>query len=117
LVDLANELAARHRVDRCSFVATDALALDWRAFDGVYLYNPFAELLADRPVIDAAVRPSLQRYRAQVAGVEAHLAAMPAGPRAATYHGFGGEMPVGWHVVSSMRLDDGALTSWIKTDG
>jgi hypothetical protein len=90
--------------------------MDWRPFDGVYLYNPFGELLPDRPFIDdGGVVRTPERYREQVAATQARLATMRGGARLVTYHGFGGQTPPGWHIVSGTRLDDGALTCWIKT--
>jgi SAM-dependent methyltransferase len=115
LAALATEVARRCEIDRCVFVAGDALALDWRGYDGIYIYNPFAELLAERPSIDDALPRTAERFHAQVAGVEARLDAMPAGTRLVTYHGFGGQMPPGWNVVGAMKLDDGSLTFWMKS--
>lgn len=117
LAALAGEVARRHAVERCSFVAGDALALDWRGFDGLYLYNPFGERLPDRPFIDESLPRTPEAFRDAVAATEAQLSAMPAGARLATYHGFGGLVPAGWDVVRAVRIGDGSLICWMKTTG
>ena len=43
LVDEAKGLARAHNAARVKFLAGDVLATDWRAFDGLYLCNPYGE--------------------------------------------------------------------------
>jgi hypothetical protein len=115
LVALAAEVARRYSVKRCSFTQEDAFALDWRKFDGFYLYNPFAEHLPGSPVIDEDLERTPDRFHKYVHAVEARLETLPAGARLATYHGFGGRMPFDWTPVTTMRLHGGSLNLWEKT--
>lgn len=95
LVAVADELARSLGVaDRTAFVHGDALALDWTAYDALYLYNPFElTVFGEHPVVRAA------DFRSQVARVESRLATLPAGVRVVTLHGFGGAMPASYELV------------------
>ncbi len=115
LAALSTEVARRYSVKRCEFIAGDAFDLDWSAFSGFYLYNPFAEHLPDCPVIDDEISRTPDRFHRYVAELERRMDAMPLGARIATYHGFGGRFPVGWTPITSMRLHGGSLGLWQKS--
>ena len=90
LVAAARRLARTLGVEsRTSFVHGDAFAIDWNAFDALYLYNPF-----EIPLLGTAAD-----LRAQATRVEARLAALRAGTRVVTLHGFGGVMPSSFELV------------------
>jgi SAM-dependent methyltransferase len=115
LVALATEVARRYSIKRCTFVASDAFALDWRKYDAFYLYNPFAEQLPEGPAIDDELDRTESHFHRYVSLVESRLGALPGGTRVVTYHGFGGRMPFDWLPVTSMRMRGGSLTLWQKS--
>jgi cyclopropane fatty-acyl-phospholipid synthase-like methyltransferase len=115
LVEIAREVARRCRVGRCRFVHGDMSALDWRQFDALYLYNPFAEHLPGHNQIDQTIDASPERYRKYVHFAQQAFADLPPGARVVTYHGFGGEMPPSWHEASAERFGAGRLELWIKS--
>ncbi|HEY0713520.1 MAG TPA: class I SAM-dependent methyltransferase [Polyangia bacterium] len=115
LASIASEVARRYGIKRCSFVAGDALALDWGAFDAFYLFNPFAELLPECPFIDNEIERTAEQYHRYVSAVEARLEDLPEGSRLVTYHGFGGRLPFGWTPVTSQRMHAGSLALWRKS--
>jgi SAM-dependent methyltransferase len=122
LVAVAIETARALEVDgSTSFVVGDALALDWRGFDSVYLYNPFesqrfgggfARIAGDAGVSEQVVR------------TEVLLAGLAPGTRVVTFHGFGGDMPADFARLSSEVAGapeapeaigiTGELALWIK---
>jgi SAM-dependent methyltransferase len=112
MIRAARTAARRLGVDhRTRFVSGEALALDWSAFGGFYLYNPFAEALFDNR-IDPAVRQAT--YRNEVAAVSEKLRATRPGTRVVTYHGFGGEIPEGFELVECHRLREDEVCLWIR---
>ena len=114
-VKVARAVARRGRVPRCLFLHGNLLELDWRGFDGLYLYNPFAENLPGHEPIDETVKRSVRKYRRYVRFIEELLAEAPAELRVVTYHGFGGEMPVGWSEAAYEWSGSGPLVLWRKT--
>lgn len=104
----ARELAVAHRA---SFAAGDLLALDWRAFDSLYFYNPFEAALFGR---GGGGRSDRDRpdYNERVAAVQERLGELVPGTRVVAFHGFGGAMPSGFVRAAG----DGELALWIKED-
>ncbi len=91
LVDAAREAALKLGVTAAEFVCGDVRSVDWRAFDGFYLFNPFGENhLPDEERIDDDVELNTERHSVDVAFVEEQLLRAPPGTRLATWHGFGG---------------------------
>ena len=102
LVAVASAAARELAVAHCtSFAAFDLLALDWRAFDSLYFYNPFEAALFWR-----AGRSDRER----AAAVRQRLADLATGTRVVAFHGFGAEMPSGF----ARAAGDGELALWIK---
>ncbi len=91
LVDAAREAAKNLRATETEFVCGDIRSVDWSAFDGFYLFNPFGEnrLPPEERIIDD-VELSAERLGLDVDFVESQLLRAPAGTRVATWHGFGG---------------------------
>jgi hypothetical protein len=115
LASLANEVARRYGIKRCSFIAADVFSLEWRDFDAFYLFNPFAELLPECPFIDNEIERTAEQYHRYVSALEARLDELPEGARLVTYHGFGGRMPFGWNPITSQRMHAGSLALWQKS--
>ena len=105
-IDAARELGV---AASASFATGDLLALDWRAFDSLYLYNPFEAALFGRGrgldhIQGGAV------FAERVTAVQERLSELAAGTRVVAFHGFGGEMPSGF----ARAATDGDLALWIK---
>jgi len=100
LVHAARMLASTLGVaERTTFLHGDALAIDWHAFDAIYLYNPF-----ESPPSNVDPRQHVTDFRAQVADVERRLATLRDRVRVVTLHGFGGAMPPSYELVYHERI-------------
>jgi predicted RNA methylase len=108
-VDVARQVAKHYGVgEQVELVAGDMSAVIWAEFDGLYLYNPFADGPEDgRPM----------RATAQVRFALDQLAAARLGTRVATYHGLGADLPPSYRQVAEAAgtaNDDEALHFWVK---
>jgi hypothetical protein len=115
LVHTARMLASTLGVsDRTTFLHGNALALDWNDFDAIYLYNPF-----ETPLYDVDPRQHVIDFRAQVAHVQARLAALRGQVRVVTLHGFGGAMPPSYDLVYHERISAVGLNLalWVQQAG
>lgn len=100
LVHAARMLASTLGVaERTTFLHGDALAVDWHAFDAIYLYNPF-----ENPLGNVDPRQHATEFRTQVAGVERRLATLRDRVRVVTLHGFGGAMPRSYELLYHERI-------------
>jgi SAM-dependent methyltransferase len=109
--------AARHAAwaldiaNRTRFIHGDGSRLAWDEFDALYFYNPFTTLMlaphASPFVRYATIQGTLRR-------IEQRLAATRAGTRVVTFHGFGGELPVGFTRISREPAGEDALELWIR---
>ena len=110
LVAVASPAARELAVAHCTrFAVGDLLAIDWRAFDSLYFYNPFEAALFGRGrgldhIQGGAV------FAERVTAVQERLSELAAGTRVVAFHGFGGEMPSGF----ARAEGDGDLALWIK---
>jgi SAM-dependent methyltransferase len=115
LVKLARKLAGRLGVSNASFVAGDALQLDWADFDAFYFYNPFAEQLHDHShLLDRRLELDPARFLDYVVGARERLAAARIGTRLVTYHGLGAPPPDGYDLVDTRFTGTEDLELWIK---
>lgn len=91
------------------FLQGDAFAVDWTAFDALYLYNPF-----EIPVYPR--RDNALDYQVQVARTQCRLSALLPGTRVVTLHGFGGVMPSTYELVYQERIPQiqASLVLWIQ---
>jgi SAM-dependent methyltransferase len=96
---VARNVVRRRRVPRVEIVRDEALALDWRRFDAVYLFNPFDDPVPDEPAVRAA---------------EQKLLELRPGARVVTYHGFGGVMPSCFRRVISEPSGTGRLELFVR---
>jgi SAM-dependent methyltransferase len=115
LVEVARRAARRLRLDNANFLVGDATTVDWSGFDGFYFFNPFAENTFDAPrQFDATVTLTAERRAADVDVVERALIAARVGATVATYHGFGGRIPLSFRLASSRRCGTDWLNVWVK---
>lgn len=96
---------------RTRFVHGDGSRLAWDEFDALYFYNPFSTVQlaphASPFVRYATIQATLRR-------IEQRLAAVRAGTRVVTFHGFGGKLPAGFTQIAREPAGDGALELWIR---
>ena len=104
-VDAARSIASTLGVATSTlFVHADALEIEWRDFDAIYMYRPFAQ----RPDVDERERLDT------IARVEERLDALRF-TRVVTLNGFGGVMPASFELVYQERLvGDLELAMWTK---
>lgn len=102
---------------RTSFTAGDITAIEWKAFDCLYFFNPFEAALFDGGLITEPIAqsPRWRRYCREVETTEQCLAEMPSGTRVVTYHGFGGEMRGNYTLAYSDPIGGDGLSLWIKS--
>lgn len=113
LVQVANTAAKLLGLERSTtFSAGEMEVVDWRSFDSLYFYNPFAAILFGEAPFAKAVRWSM--LTDQIARTESHLADLPVGTRVVTYEGFGGDMPGGYLLTDAEMLGTGQLALWVK---
>lgn len=88
---------------------------DPAAFDGFYLFNPFAENLYP-PQEQYDTRPELSalRYSHDVSIFEHWLDHASPGTCVVTYHGFGGRMPRSYALLRSLHKGSGRMRLWKK---
>lgn len=111
LVRAAEQLARRLGVEgRTAFLHGDAFAVDWCAFDSLYLYNPFEFALSPAGAADR------RHTDAQAARARERLARLRRGTRVVTLHGFGDVMPPGYALVYHERVMNHNLdlVLWIR---
>jgi predicted RNA methylase len=107
---LARELGVE---DRVAFAVGRVDARSVPAADAYYLYNPFGEnRFGPDGHLDEDVELGPERYRADVAAVEAVLGNARAGTYVITYNGFGGQVPEGYAQVAVDRTLPKMLRMW-----
>jgi len=115
LVDVARGTARWCGAARATFLAGDIRNVNWRGFDGLYLFNPFAEhLFGTAERIDGTVPLTRERYDDDVHFASCELRALTLGTRVALYHSFGTNVPSGFEWIHHERFGSGALDVWEK---
>ena len=113
MVRIANRIARVLGVDdRTSFVHGEAFGLDWSAFGGVYLFNPFWEAVHAVSPEDPIIRQAA--YVHEVLAVERKLLTLRVGARVVTYHGFGGKPPATFELIERVAAHDDFACLWIR---
>jgi len=98
---------------RTAFITDEALAIDWSRFGGIYMFNPFAEAVFVEASVDPALRQAAFIY--EVLKTEMKLATLEVGTHVVTYYGFGGEIPPGFELITSIRTYGDCVELWIRT--
>jgi hypothetical protein len=115
-VRAARQVAAQLGLASARFLHGNMMSLDWRAFEGFYLYNPFAENLRGiMDPIDTTIDVDVTYFHQYVRFVRMQLHAAPIGTRVVTYHGFGGDVPSSYELGHAEAAHTDALELWIKT--
>jgi SAM-dependent methyltransferase len=115
LVDVAREVAERSGAERAQFIHGNMTELDWNEFDGIYLFNPFYEHIAEvLAPIGAAIELSPDLYVKYITTTFLKLLSTRIGTRVATYNGFGASMPAGFRLISHEPFGNHFLNVWEK---
>ena len=113
LVDAAREAARNLRATATEFVHGDIRSVDWSAFDGFYLFNPFGENILDGDDhIDHDVELSDSRYLRDLDAMEQTLRGAPIGTYFLLYNGFGGAIPGTYEEVQPDHTTPDLLCLW-----
>jgi predicted RNA methylase len=116
LVEVARMAAQELEVSNVSFIHGNMVDLDWSQFDAFYLFNPFYENKMKTIRIDNSVSFGLDRFSRYVEVVRAKLNAMRVGTQVVTYHGFGGDIPTGFHLALKEEIGSSELEMWVKVE-
>jgi len=117
VIQEARRLTALHGVERAFFIQGEMEFVDWDLFDGIYLFNPFAEHLLDPDEqIDQGRLTSAIEYRRCVELARGRLARARPGTRVVTFHGYGGSMPACYHLSGTQHFGGGLLKLWVRLD-
>jgi SAM-dependent methyltransferase len=107
-------IAKNASIRNAEFIHGNMMDLDWSDYNAFYLYNPFLENICMPAIIDESVPLRPEFYHRYVEAVQQKLMALPLGTRVVTYHGFGGEMPYGYSMVTNQKIGSDFLKCWIK---
>ena len=117
LVDLARGAKRALGLTNVDFTVGNATDASWRAYDGLYFFNPFAENTFEPEArLDDRAELSLNRFAKDVLRAHAQLREAPKGTAVATFYGSSGRMPCTFELVSMEPAAAGWLRLWIKTD-
>jgi predicted RNA methylase len=114
LAEVARKIAEELGASRASFLLGNMVDLDWSSFDAFYLFNPFYENKMRSIRIDDTVSLNQDKFSRYVETVRAKLKVARSGTRVATYHGFGGDMPLGYHLIRKEPIASSVLELWVK---
>ena len=113
-VGVARNLAQILGINRAEFLCGNALDLDWRPFNAVYLFNPFWENIEQVNAIDNSITLSEDVFNGYVFSVQEKLSHCNVGTRVATLNGFGGAMPDGYELKYRRFIKNCYAEVWIK---
>lgn len=116
LTELARQIAEELGASQASFVQGNMVDLDWSFFDSFYLFNPFYENKMRSIRIDSTVSHNQDKFNRYVEIVRTKLKVARPGTKVATYHGFGGDMPLGYHLIQQEPIGTSTLELWVKLD-
>jgi len=116
LIEIARTAATDLGAKRTSFIQGNMVDLDWDFFDSFYFFNPFYENKLKSIRIDDTVSFGLDKHSRYVEAVRTKLRSARVGTRVATYHGFGGDIPMGFRKVKKEQIGSDFLELWVKTE-
>lgn len=115
LVAVAHSVLRAFSIPRVQIHRAGLEGVDLGAYDGVYFYNPFAEV-GSVPLDLAGRTTPLKSERAErdVALIETYLARAHPGLCMVTFHGFGGAVPQGWFHLADETRGVAFLKLWVR---
>jgi SAM-dependent methyltransferase len=114
LVDVARDTAQRARTQKARFVHARVEDINWKNFDGFYLFNPYAELGWRGLATAHRIAADRDEYRRVISFTEESLHRARPGARVVTYHGFGGEIPGSFRLILIEPHGTDFLECWEK---
>jgi hypothetical protein len=115
LVAIARSTAAQLDAGRAAFVHANMDSFSFDGFNGIYLYNPFYEQIAEYLVpIDGVIPRSPLGYRHLVRTTVAKLAALLPPVAVVTFNGFGGSFPPEYQFLGDEPAGNDRLELWVK---
>ena len=116
LLQTARTCAEELGASQASFVLGNMADLVWDVFDAFYLFNPFYENVLRSIRIDNTVSHSQVKFNRAIETVRNKLIAARLGTKVVTYHGFGGEVPRGYHRLKREPIGTSHLELWVKIE-
>lgn len=115
LVTIARSTATRFGASRATFIHDDVDSFSFEGFDGVYLYNPFYEQIAQHLApIDYTIERSPLAYRHFVRTTTTKLATLSPPVALVTFNGFGGNVPPEYDFLGDEPAGNDQLELWVK---
>ncbi|MDI3289528.1 class I SAM-dependent methyltransferase [Polyangium sp. 15x6] len=115
LVTAGREVLAAYDIPRVTLIHGMLDDVDFDAYDGFYLFNPFEEgTFASSQWVDRTIPLSEERATEDIARVEAALARARRGTCVVTFHGFGGAIPKGFAHLPEETRGVPFLRLWVK---
>jgi hypothetical protein len=115
LVKIATGVATQYKIERVKFKHGNMQDVDWSAFNGFYLYNPFIENVYDEAARMKNGFEQMQAlYEKYIDIVRDKLKKAATGTCVVTYWGFGGPMPAGYVLKTREKYSSDALELWMK---
>jgi SAM-dependent methyltransferase len=114
LVEMSQRAAKALSIPRVSFIHDDMADIEWKNYDGFYLYNPFYENIKIWAETDQVIVDGDMAFAYYVKVVEEKLIRLKPGSRVVTYHGFGGTFPRDFRRVVQEPCGGDFLELWIK---
>lgn len=112
LLMLSHRLAEHYRIPRLTLAEGNLTGHDWTGYTGIYLFNPFQEHRTPYQRIDSTIELTHRQFDRYVQAVRDRLLDLRSGARVVTYHGFGGDIPLGFRRISSEYCFRGPLECW-----
>ncbi|MDC3956157.1 class I SAM-dependent methyltransferase [Polyangium jinanense] len=115
LVAAGREVLKAYAIPRVTLIHGMLDDVDFDAYDGFYLFNPFEEsTFSPSQWVDRTVPLSEERATEDVARVEAAFARARRGTCIVTFHGFGGAIPKGFVYLPEETRGVPFLRLWVK---
>lgn len=115
LVAAGRAILATYGIPRVTLIHGTLDDVDFDAYDGFYLFNPFEEgTFEPSQWVDRTVPLSEERASADITRVEEALARARRGTCVVTFHGFGGAIPPGFVHLPEETRGTTFLRLWVK---
>ena len=112
LVELSRTLWASYQLTNTSYINANIISIDFRDFNGFYLYNSFFENVDPRNSIDQTIALSTGFYITYGTHTSNKLSSLPSGVRLATYFTDEWVIPTNFELVDTQFK--GNLKLWEK---
>ncbi|MGZ3798070.1 MAG: methyltransferase domain-containing protein, partial [Pseudobdellovibrionaceae bacterium] len=114
LVAAAKRVATKYAFPNVMFFQKNALDVDWKKYNAVYLYNPFWENVDKGARIDDSVPLDNALLVDYVKMTKEKLSLLNPGSRAVIFNGYGGTIPKDFRLMHFERIRGLDLTVWQK---